>query len=315
MSYNAKNKLGFGLYHLQPRWCRYADFKKILDKNIFNSYILGCGYGTSRDAAKMIAEQGGQIWLGFDGPYCSCRDSLSDYMDKLRGFVEKLKEDGTFEQVVGFHWDEPLSKPDHTNEDFLAMTRALYEEYGLRNYPVFSSQELIGAKGNMDDPDSDRMLQPFACEFITDIGYDSYGYDFRKPAGEGLEGRFATLREEGFDGVCTTEDYYRFFIKRMQQLMGEKEARIWLYPCTYHCGRWGGGETDEDYCIAHLEGMAKLLLEQKNPGGLHCYTYKSWRLNARGLDYYLSDQNPQRWNRLETCLEKVSAQLRDIDIR
>ena len=33
-------RIGFGVYHLDPRWCSFEDFNWFVDKGYFNTYIL-----------------------------------------------------------------------------------------------------------------------------------------------------------------------------------------------------------------------------------------------------------------------------------
>ncbi len=310
------NKIGMGFYHHDPRWCSFEEFEKFASLGFVNAYRCsldgGCGTGTSLYMAEYCAKTGGQFWIGADA-FFGKKQSLSDYMAKTDVFVKRLKDEGLWDAAVGFQWDEPLLKLDHSNKDFLDMTRALYEEYGKRIFPVFSLQELVGFKGNADDADGIRILHREDTPYITDVGFDVYGYDFRE-TNERLAARLNQLGQQFGREFKNSDELYHYYTERMLALMANEKAKIWFYPCAYTCGSASGGETDEDFCIAHMQGMKKLLLEQKNPGGIFGYTYKSWRPANRALDWHLSDSNPNRWNRFEACCKEIYEELSKIDI-
>ncbi len=311
------NKVAVAMYHLDPRWCSFEDFDKFSDLGIVNAHRCsldgGCGTTTSLYMAQRAAEKGTQFWIGADA-FFGRKQTLSEYMAQTDVFVKKLKDEGIWDAAVGFQWDEPLLKLDHSNKDFYDMTKALYEEYGKRIFPVFSLQELVGFKGNEEDNDGIRILHKEDTPFITDVGFDVYGYDFREP-NERLAARLNQLGVQFGEEFKDGEALYRYYTKRMLDLMANDKANIWYFPCAYTCGNASGGVTDEDFCIAHMQGMKKLLLEHEHPGGLFMYTFKSWRNTHRALDYHLNENNPQRWDRFEACCKEIFNELSQIDLK
>ncbi len=315
-SYNAKNKVGLNIYHLDPRWTTYEEFDWFADRGLVNSFILAADSSTMSGViggAQKAMENGSQVWLTLN-PFLSCEQSLSEYMKVVERKVNMMKEKEVFDCVVGFHWDEPLLNQKHTNQDLYDMTKALYNEYGLRNGPVFSVYELVGMKGNMQDPDGNTVLQEFATEYLTDIGFDSYGYDFRTPYTEAQTEKIKSLGEK-YPGVDSTETYYKYFNKVLRDRVINKNAKLWVYPCTYTPYTWAGIFADEDYCTAHLKGLTKVLLEDENPGGISCYTYKTWSRHHKGLDILLQKDNPNRWEKFEQAMREVYDQVKDIEIK
>ena len=306
------DKIGMAIYHLDPRWCRWGDFCKMADRGMTNAYRLDFNRGTTILGAERARETGEQIWLAAP-TFFSCEESITDYIAGMNKFIDKLKEQELWDTVVGFQWDEPLLKAKHTNADLLEMTKAVYEEYGKRTFPVFSSYEVFGRKGNMEDPDGNTILAPESTKYLTDIGFDNYGMDFRA-VNDRLAAKLKENSEKFGVELKNSEDYYRHHLKALLDKAQREDVKVWLFPTAYLCGSWSGGQTDEDYCIAHLEGMKKILLDQKNPGGLFLYTYKSWSYSSRGLDFYLSDENPNRWNRFEEAAKKVFDEIKDIKI-
>ena len=308
------NKIvGLGFYHLNPRWASFQTFDWMVDRGYINSVIGNLdNIGNVIGATEKMAEVGGQVWLNAPAFY-SAKESLSDYMENMAKKMNALKEKGVYETVVGFHWDEPLLHKPHTNADLLAMTKALYEEYGLRNYPVFSSQEVIGKKGNWDDPDGMLILESEATQYLTDIGYDAYGFDYREPT-EAMTRKINDLHSM-YPVITDTASYYRFMFDTLKERVVNKEARVWVYPCAYSCGTWAGVTADEDYCIAHLKGMTDLLFEQEHMGGIHLYTFKTWTRSQPSMDIHLDKDNPNRWEKFEQALRETFDRINKIEVR
>lgn len=310
--YDATNKIGMGLYHLDPRWCSFEDFKYMADLGIFNSYKLQCGYGTSVGAIQIAKEHGSQVWLGMES--FQANENLSGYVQRADRFIQKLKEQNLWDTIVGFHWDEPISASRWTNEAFRDMTKAFSEEYGKRIFPVFASFQVAGTKGNFSDPDDARLLTREATKYITDFGYDAYGFDFRRPYSESMTKKINEISQK-FPEVTSVDDYYRFYLKTLEERMENKNAKVWVFPAAYTTNTWAGYKTDEDYCIAHLEGLKKILFEFKNPGGIFNYTYKTWNIAEPGMDLHLSRNNPERWNKYEEACRKVLNEIKDIEVK
>ncbi len=307
-------KIGMGFYHLDPRWCTFHDFDEFANKGMQNCFRVNMdSYNTTQYVCFRAAETGEQIWLG-GNPYFSKYQTIKEYIEDMDKFIDKLKGDGVWDTVVGFQWDEPLLKRDHTNEDFQTMTKAVFETYGKRIFPVYSLQELVGFKGNPDDPDGIKILKREDTPYVTDAGFDVYGYDFRLPTTERQANRFKILSQELGTEITSTKQLMQFYTKRMIENSIREDVKVWFYPCAYSCSTWSKADykTDEDYCIAHMQGMKELLLEQKNPGGLFAYTFKSWRHND-ALDWHLSPYNPNPWKKFEKVCQEMCAELSQID--
>ena len=298
---NYRDFLGLGAWSLDPRWYSFDEFNWFADKNYFNTYMLNFeGLGTTVYAAKKLQEKNCQFWLATAnaGIYFSYKESLSEYMKRIDNFVSKLKENEVWDSFIGFSYDEPLLKKYHTNQDLYDMTKALYEAYGKRNFVCFSGQEVSGKKGNWNDPDGTLILESFATEYISDAGFDSYGYDFRKESSPAMERKYKSLNET-YPDIHDAESYYKHYFDMLKDRLVNKDTKIWYFPCMYEVNTWGAFKSDEDYCIAHLKGFTDMLLKEKNPGGMMGYTFKSWSGNTVALDHFLGRNNPNRWERFE----------------
>lgn len=311
MFYDSKDKCGMMIYHLSTGRIGPSEMRRVVNKGYCNGYITGLGeIGQAVQQCRLAQETGDNVWL-YAGAFNSKKQTLSEYMQEYEKGVARLKEEGLWDTVVGFHWDEPLLH-NPSNQDFLDMTRALSETFGKRIYPVFSTYEVTGHKGNASDPNGYVQFERFASRYITDIGFDSYGYDVRPEKQSTMQEQFKKLQEK-MPEIISGETYYRSYTERLKALM-EGEPNIWFYPCAYYVYTWGGYFTDEEYCLAQLDFFLKLLKEQKHPGGLHLYTWKTWSYKEPGLDVLIDRDNPERWARYEKRIQEVCKEVRAISL-
>ncbi len=309
------NKLGMGIYHLDPRWCSTHEFNRIADLGMVNCYRFTTEAGTDSfiRGCEKASETGAQVWY-CALPYYGAKESLSDYMKRNDKLIQDVKAAGLWDTVVGFQWDEPLLHRGHTNENFLEMTKAISETYGKRIFPVFSNYEIVGKRGNIEDPPNFQWLLQKSCStYITDVAFDNYGYDFRVPIREAEKQRLIGLYDKEFN---TAEEVMEYFTGRLLDLIEKPDdVRLWYFPCGYLARLWAGGPlADEDFCTQSLEGFKNLLLKQKNPGGLFTYGYKSWG-DRDHLDWWLQEENPDRWDKYIAASKRVCDELKDIDIK
>ena len=309
------NKLGIGLYHLDPRWCSPYDFNATADLGMVNCYRFTTEAGSSSFilGCERAREEGAQVWYCAP-PFYGYKESLSDYMKKHEKSISAIQKRGLWDTVVGFQWDEPLLHRGHTNQNFLDMTRAFYETYGKRIFPVFSNYEFVGKRGNIEDPpDFQYLLEKSASKYITDVAFDNYRYDFRVPLREAEKERMFAFYNREFNSA---EELMQYYTGRLLALMEKPDdVRVWYFPCGYFARLWEGGPlADEDFCIQSLEGFKNLLLKQKNPGGLFTYGYKSWG-DRDHLDWWLDEDNPDRWVKYIAAAKRVCDELKDIDIK
>ncbi len=308
------DSLGVGLYHLDPRWCNQYEFDAALDLGMVNMLRLTteAGSGTFNYGCRVAAERGYQVWYSAPA-YIGKTETLSEYMAALKKKIGFIKNAGNWDTVVGFQWDEPLLKKGHSNEDFLTMTKAVWEEYGKRIFPVFSLYEIVGKRGNIGDPDFQWLFSKESSDYITDVGFDVYGYDFRAPLRE--EKKLKLKKDFGRD-FETPEEILQYFTDVTLGLMKKPDdVRFWYFPCAYLCKLYAGGPiADEDFCTASLKGFKELLLKQKNPGGLFAYGFKSWG-DRNHLDWQIDEDNPNRWNKYIAAAKDVCDELKDIKIK
>ena len=315
MTYDAKDKIGVGFYHLDPRWCGHREFERMLSLGITNSIKVECGFGTSTDAIEIAKKYGHQAWLGLEkfNRLGKSTQTLSEYMDSIIKYVNTLKERDLWDTVIGFHWDEPIL--GMSNEDFLNSSKAVSEEFGKRLFPVFSGYETMGKKGNFSDPDGTTILEGFATKYITDFGFDSYCYDFRNTNTAQKNKLAEVARDTKHPEIDSVENYYRCYFNTLRERMENKNAKVWVFPTAYNVYTWAGYHADEDFCIAHARGLKKLLMEFDNPGGIYYYTFKTWRLSEKAMDFHLAKDNPERWEKFESAARDILNEVKDITVK
>lgn len=311
-------RISMGIYHLDTRWCSHRDFDYVTrDLKIVNTVRISTeGVASVAYAANWAKECGGSVWLS-PPTFFSKKETIEEYIESLTKYVDKLKKTEAWDAVVGFQWDEPLLKKGHTNEDFLAMTKAVSETFGKRIFPVFSLYEIVGKRGNLADPDFQWLLKKECSEYITDVAFDVYGYDFTNPSDERTLSEYKRL--EGQYGVpfSSAEDIFELLTEKMLELMKYPDkVRVWYFPDGYICGKRTGeaGPLSEQDCINSLLGLKNLLLKQKNPGGLFTYTYKSWG-DHDALDWQLDKDNPNQWKNYIKASKEVFDELSKIELK
>ncbi len=291
-------------YHLDPRWASHKDFDRMIEKGYVNALRLTMdAYGTTSYGCKKAKENGMPVWL-VPPIYLPKQQTIEQYMEKIDAFVEKLKNEDLWDTIIGFQWDEPLLRKGHTNEALLEMTKAMSEAYGKRIFTNFSLYEIAGKRGNEGDPDFQWLLRKDCSKYLTDVGFDLYGWDLRPEYQDKLQEALEKRGKQEGVVLKTGEDLYQHYTDVMLKLVENNEkVRIWYYPCAYNCKPAGGIPADEGYCAGHLEGFKNLLLKQKNPGGICVYTYKL------SLETHLHHKNPDRWEKYEEVCRQVCKEL------
>ncbi len=304
----AVNKIGFGIYHFgQPgrdsrgyRDSNYfahdgydremCDYQENLDYMNFYIYRLD---RSDRDHLRRIKEMGCGTWVYYfpvvraevGGKKVSFLKA--GWKDEIERLVQETKDAGLWDAVIGFQYDEPLGQ----------MTNDLFEEFsgymakfGKRQMSIFSNYEIHGTYPQASDPEFGtefHVITPKSCRFLTDVGFDWYSHhDY---------------------------DKFNYQTDELIRVMGRDNFYVWQVPCTWTFFNNPALNIDEDYCLESLEVFYKLLLDRKNPGGLFCYNWRSWRSNE-SLDWRFDLKNPERWSRLEQRMIEIGRELREIEL-
>ncbi len=304
----ATDKVGFGIYHfaqagVDARGWRdsetfvhdgydreQCDYQESLDYMNFYIYRLE---PNNFDHLRRIKEMGCVSWVYYQ-PFVAVEIKgyrryhlKAGWKDEIDRLVEGVKKAGLWDVVVGFQYDEPM----------LAVETDVFEEFssymakfGKRQLALFSLYELReGTHPKAGDPEFGKeahVITPSSCRYLTDVGFDWYSH--------------------------TDYDKFKQATEELYQMMGRDNFYVWQVPCTWT--RYGCPEVDEDYIIRSIDVLKKLLFECKYPGGLFCYTWRSWSKKNEGLDYLLDTNNPERWERVQQHMIEVGKEIREIKL-
>ena len=294
-----KRTLELGAYQFRLDKCvangtddesQLEEYKSVVKEGYFNTFFVTLSTDILTHL-EVIGEAGGSIWLSMT-PFHSTSQSLDSYIENIEYYVNLIKKMGYGDLINGFCWDEPVWH-GQTNADFLAMTKTLYQKFGLRNFPVFATGEFSGLEGNEIGKEADDMdkVMTSSLKYVTDVAFDAYGVDVRDGAVPTAE-TLARWRSNIDPDINTTKDYYTGYKKKLLEHVGHP-ANIWYYPCCYAAPVGTGlnniKRADEGYCLGHLEFMAEDILSEELGGGLVLYTYSGDTGLAKHLP--LKDEN------------------------
>ena len=232
------------------------------------------------------------VWLSA-GFFYSYKQTIDNYMLAVEKKVNDLIAAGMWDNFMGFYWDEPFLN-GMNNEDFLLMTKTLFQKWGKRNYPIFSQMAFLG-------DDEVEQVMPSSFEYVTDVSWDNYSYDVREIAKNDDRQNAQLKKNAAAYGVAmeTAEDYYRFIHNSLMELI-DHDVYVWFHPNAWITSTYATltnpNRADEGYCIGHLEFFLKLLDEQEHPGGITLYSYASW--SYPGIEQYLEVPNLQTGEQL-----------------
>lgn len=291
------NGLMFGFFHSayenSPEIFRY-----VIKQDYVNTILVECDYKSEDFKKSFDALKGTNIKVWVDVKYLGfevvkSRDMFAegfnpvtvfheDYKERANGLVNFLKENGYYEQVVGFYMDEPLlwNIKNEWLEEFSGYFRTVIAPD--KRYLVCFS--VAGVAPDYWTINGVKPINKKSAQYLTDIAFDRY-----KPWSADYEG----------------------ITKEMLERAGNRDdLKVWFVPATMN---YRSVET-EDYALAHLNGCYDLLKKQKNPGGLLCYTFSTLpnehpeKINIGMMDL-ISKDNPHPWTRLMKRAEEIGREL------
>ncbi|MBE6788413.1 MAG: hypothetical protein E7539_01985 [Ruminococcaceae bacterium] len=262
-------------------------FEEMANSGFFNQYILHLGE-YFMDEVEIIAKAGGSFWINCTKQGALVDKNLDSYISDFEGIIDNLRKKGYADLLNGFFWDEPLWSKTISNEQFLKLTKGLYQKFGLRNFPVFAVGEFTRLNGNEDEVPPTTITQKvttYSMRYLTDVAFDSYSVDVREGAGN--EWMFNRWQKEVSPYVVDGKSYYTEHRRLITERAGHP-VNFWHFPCAWDSSVSGGlngiRKADEAYWIAHLDFMAQDVLDYEYPGGLCIYTFR--RVDADSRDCF-----------------------------
>ncbi len=268
---------------------KLREIEDVLAAGYMNQIMLS--YDENFEAVLKLCEKYDvDIWLS-PGVFKSNRQTIETYMANVAERVDKIIAAGMYDDFLGFIWDEPYLN-GITNEDFYTMTKALFEKWGKRNYPVFGQNAFLDSA----TPNHEK-IKPEAMEYVTDVSWDNYSYDVRDSAKSNSAQNNQLKKLSSSLGITlkTAEDYYRFIHSQLMDKI-DHDVYVWFHPTAWLTSTYIGTRADEGYCLGHLEFFLELLEEQDYLGGITLYSYASW--SWPGIEQYLEVPNLQTGKQL-----------------
>lgn len=326
VKYYNKGTVQLGAYQFRIDLCTAAgtdyeskleEFADVVEEGYFNTYFLTLDEKIL-DQMKLVAESGGTVWLA--GNRYDDKTSIDTILDNIEFYLDFLDKYGYKDLVNGFYWYEPLWNGTMSNSEFLTLTKALYQKFGLRNFPTFAPRDFAGLTGNETEAEADAedKVLPSSLKYVTDISFTSYGVDVRdgvKPSDSTLKSWQTSISPS----IKTSGDYYIGYTEKLQAYTGHA-VNTWYYACAFETtvsvGLDGLKRADEDYCIGHLEFMANDVLKSEYQGGIVIHKYNVTNSSygfqrhlplkdSRGkYKYYPSED---KWENYGQALKKVKA--------
>ena len=300
---------------------RFDEIEDIIHNGYCNNLILGVGDLQYDRITDLLIKYNVSFWISAWNYYDSQYSTIEDYLKKF-SYLDKIRDNAKlWDLFLGFHYDENIWR-GQSNADFLAMTKAFYEKYGKRNFPVFATGEFTGYEGNQNQINMDaanmKKINPAALKYVTDVAFDSYSVDVRDGYSNGTYIEKLGLT---YPNIKDGRSYYEEYTKILLELF-DHDVNVWYFPCAYTTRLWSGGTADEYYCIAHLKFFANLLKKQKNQGGIVLYTYSQFNQKEIGLSKHLIVKNKEnnkqllypehkKWKNYSTLFKDITTQFRN----
>lgn len=208
---------------------------------------------------RKVKELGGDqmVWLNITDLIFSISSSVavvnSGWQSRLDSMMQTIEQEGLLDYVWGFYYEEPFYLNIKKN-DLRDSSKYLRETYpDLRVFAIFAVSAI---DPKVHDNGSDQILDPDSAQYLTDVGYDMY---------RDMSSNYST---------------YKSLNETLKQRLGRDDVRIWYVP-----GLNLQGTVTQKQAIAHLNGLFRFLKEEKNPGGLFCYSYGDYvKVQAEWLD-------------------------------
>lgn len=268
-------KIGMSFYHFyQGEWdASLAAAYDVTETEFMNYYRIG-----GINDLKALKEKNGLGWWLIHSPFADRETTVmkDGWTESILTTAAAYKAAGVWDQLAGFETEEICMAV--TQEQFKIMTRWLRDNFPDKR--IFSCLSMYEVRGTAPTGFTIAPMSYDTYGYITDIGYDWYSH--------------------------LNVQQYRDAVELMLENMGrEDNVRVWFFPTNYKFGN-----VDEQFCIDHLNIMYDMLLDEtlvKNPGGLYCYTWKSF--SDPGMEELIDPVRSYKWTRLGNEIVKIGKEI------
>ena len=206
----------------------------------------------------------------------------ADYKARINEFIDYLKQKGWYDTIVGFYMDEPLLW--NVKNDDLEEFSGYFRTVAAPDKRFFVCFSIAGVAPEFWTINDVKPITPKSSQYLTDIAFDMYH---------------------------KWSDDYLEILRLMKERAGNREdLRIWMIPCTMNYR----GNVTEEHCLEHLNNCYEVLKKQKNPGGLMCFTYYTFKaeeedLGNIGLDKLSDPLYNNYWKRLINRIKEIGREI------
>ncbi len=274
-------RIGMSFYHFyQGDWdASLSEIYGVTEAEFMNYYRV-----SGITDLKALEEKKGLGWMLVGNPFPD-RDTLTfrdGWEESMITNAEAYKVAGVWDQLAGFETEEICMAV--TQEQYKKLTRFLRDNFPDKR--IFSCLSMYEVRGTAPAGFTIAPMSYDTYGYITDIGYDWYSH--------------------------LNVDQYRDAVKQMLGNMErENNVRVWFFPTNY-----GFGNVDEQFCIDHTNIMYDMLMDKtlvKNPGGLYCYTWKSF--GEPGMQELIDPERSYKWTRLGNEIIRIGKEILASDYR
>ena len=218
------------------------------------------------EGLRNIREKNGLGWwlVGNPFPNRNTTQFRDGWAEDILMRAQALKDAGVWDVLAGFETEEICMAV--TQEQFRTMTKWLRDNFPDKR--IFACLSMYEVRGTAPAGFTIAPMSYDTYGYITDIGYDWYSH--------------------------LDEKQYRDAVELMLTNMGRRNnVRIWFFPTSYLFSK----DTDEAFVTEHLNMMYRILLDQKNPGGLYLYTWYDYPTGIASLLDPDLNYNYNNWGR------------------
>lgn len=274
--YPKTTDVGFGFYHLSLSEGISTDFEDIYSSNYANTTIQSFTKDdTFIKTMQILAKSKSQIFIPAQPLTAGTGGKLlTNWKENLDDCVKWLKDNKFYDSFAGWYFDEPYGPTGINPAALKEIAKYNADNIKKRFFVMWSTVHIDKSVWCPPEHKNTPEVDEEIGKYLTDTGYSYYG-DIQVNIG-----RYLKVRRE------------------LEKKLGDEfsHIKIWHVPCIFNFLN----TFSEDKAIRHIRKMYDLLQNEKNPGGLMCYTYNGGDLleAEQSFRQYTQKDGKAYWERL-----------------
>lgn len=272
--------IGFGYYGVAPDALDLDTTAfGFMKTDCVNTVLVGSNIEDAAHTLVLAKETNCRVWINIHAALFTGTQKLSGSWQKNFDAVDAaMRETGAYDRLLGYYLDEPYLC-GISEDDFVAVTKYNHDKFGKRFFVCFAVSGVAPEVWKPETPT--EVLNPNAARYLTDIAFDMY-----------------------WDFTAENKKVYDQVIAKMKERAGRDDLYIWYVPCVMNAS----GTFSEQKAIAHLKGMYDYLKQEKHPGGLLGYTYRTSDGDGLG-NIGLGEMGDKPWKSLENECARIGREI------